>query len=185
MLPLEAAGRSAAARGCFLRGRMIWAAGIGCIVAMGALAPAGRGPTGAHAADLITEMLDDFHDAAARADEERYFGHFAESAVFLGTDPAERWPLAEFRAWAKPHFERDSAWTYEAVERHVEVAPCGEVGWFDEVVRNARYGDLRGTGVVVLADGEWRIAQYNLTFLIPNDRAEAVLGIISAPDDRP
>lgn len=126
----------------------------------------------------ISEMLDDFHDAAAKAESDRYFGHFTDAAVFLGTDPGERWTVPEFRAWAAPYFERDSAWTYHAVERHVELAPGGQVGWFDEVVRNDAYGDLRGTGVVLLVDGVWRIAQYNLTFMIPNDDAGAVLEII-------
>ena len=39
----------------------------------------------------IGRELDDFHDAAAHADEARYFGHFAAGAVFLGTDATERW----------------------------------------------------------------------------------------------
>ncbi len=127
----------------------------------------------------ISEVLDDFHDAAAHADEARYFGHFAQDAVFLGTDPTERWTLAEFRVWAKPYFARDEAWTYRAVERHIEIAPGGKVGWFDEVVRNKSYGDLRGTGVVLQVEGEWKIAQYSLTFMVPNEDAGAVLKIIN------
>lgn len=144
------------------------------------LAGSGDTPmTNLPASGSIAEVLDDFHDAAARADEARYFGHFAEGAVFLGTDPTERWTVAEFRAWAKPFFKRDEAWTYRAIERHIDVAPSGEVGWFDEVVRNKSYGDLRGTGVVLRVGGEWKIAQYNLTFMVPNSDAEAVLGIIN------
>lgn len=143
-----------------------------------ALAAPGGSPADAPGSGSIGEMLDDFHDAAARADTDRYFGHFTDAAVFLGTDPAERWTIPEFRAWAAPYFERESAWTYHAVERHVELAPGGQVGWFDEVVRNDAYGDLRGTGVVLLVEGRWRIAQYNLTFMIPNDDAGAVLEII-------
>lgn len=131
------------------------------------------------AAESIAEMLDDFHDAAAKADAGRYFAHFADNAVFLGTDPAERWTLTEFRAWADPYFKRDSAWTYHAVERHVDVSKGGDVGWFDEVVRNEKYGDLRGTGVVLLEDGRWKVAQYNLTFLVPNESADAVLKVIN------
>lgn len=126
----------------------------------------------------IAETLDSFHRAAADADEERYFAHFAPNGVFLGTDPAERWTLAEFRAWAKPHFENGKGWTYHAIERHIDISPSGECGWFDEVVRNVTYGDLRGTGVVLLIDGEWKIAQYNLTFLIPNEDAAEVLKLI-------
>ena len=123
-------------------------------------------------------LLDDFHDAAAKADLDRYFGHFTADAVFLGTDPTERWTKQEFRAWAAPYFQGDSAWVYHAVERHVQLAPGGKAGWFDEVVRNDKYGDLRGTGVVLLEDGRWKLAQYNLTFLIPNDDAAKVLEII-------
>lgn len=130
-----------------------------------------------HAAD-IGRMLDDFHDAAAKADGDRYFAHFAEGAVFLGTDPTERWTVEEFRAWSAPYFERDSAWTYHAISRHVQIDDSGAVGWFDEVVRNETYGDLRGTGVVLLQNGKWKLAQYNLTFLIPNDDAAKVLEII-------
>ncbi len=129
-------------------------------------------------AEVIGETLDDFHDAAAKADAERYFGHFTEDAVFLGTDPTERWTVEGFRAWAKPYFERDSAWTYRAVERHVTVAPCGHAAWFDEVVRNEKYGDLRGTGVMVLSGGRWRIAQYKLTFQVPNEVAGELLDLV-------
>lgn len=135
-------------------------------------------PSSEAAAASIAAMLDDFHAAAASADEGRYFDHFAEGGVFLGTDPSERWSVSEFRAWAAPYFERDSAWVYHAIERHVDVAPGGGVGWFDEVVRSASYGDLRGTGVVVLEGDSWKIAQYNLTFTIPNEDAAAVLEII-------
>lgn len=143
-----------------------------------ALAAPGGGAASHSAADTIADMLDDFHDAAAKADEGRYFGHFAEGAVFMGTDPGERWTVEEFRAWAAPFFQRESAWTYHAVERHVRVSDGGDVGWFDEIVRNEKYGDLRGTGVVLRVGGEWKLAQYNLTFLIPNDDADAVLKVI-------
>src|SRR6516162_8245242 len=52
----------------------------------------------------VARELDDFHDAAAHADEARYFGHFAPDAVFLGTDATERWDLAAFGEYAHPHF---------------------------------------------------------------------------------
>lgn len=161
----------------------------GLAATLGAIVLSGPGGTDddAPAADWATHAevaraLDSFHAAAAEADEDRYFGHFAPSGVFLGTDPTERWAVAEFRAWARPYFERGQAWTYHAIERHIDIAPGGECAWFDEVVRNAKYGDLRGTGVVLLLDGEWKIAQYNLTFQIPNDDAAAVLEIITHED---
>lgn len=156
------------------------AATLSAIVLCGSGEPAGGTEPAADAS--IARTLDSFHAAAAAADEERYFGLFAPNGVFLGTDPAERWTVAEFRAYAQPYFDRDEAWTYHAIERHIDIAPGGECAWFDEVVRNAKYGDLRGTGVVLLLDGEWRIAQYNLTFQIPNDDAAAVLEIITRDD---
>ncbi len=149
------------------------------LVGAGGLGVGGDAAGGMQAAGAsISEMLDDFHDAAAHADGERYFGHFAPDAVFLGTAPDERWTLEAFKKWARPYFKRDVAWAYIALERHVQIGPGGTVGWFDEVVHNDTYGDLRGTGVVVRHDGEWKIAQYNLAFTIPNDKAKSVLNIL-------
>jgi len=133
--------------------------------------------------------LDAFHAAAARADEEMYFDLLTDDAVFLGTDPAERWSKPQFRAWADQYFQRESAWTYHAIERHVSIGPRGDVAWFDEVVRNENYGDLRGTGVLVRnpeaehgsIERQWQIAQYNLTFMVPNDLADEYLGLVAGP----
>ena len=44
-----------------------------------------------------------------------------------------------------------------------------KTAWFDEVVENKTYGKLRGTGVLVIENNEWKIAQYNLLLPIPND----------------
>jgi hypothetical protein len=40
--------------------------------------------------DAVAGVLDDWHDAAAKADEPRYFAHFSSDAVFMGTDATER-----------------------------------------------------------------------------------------------
>lgn len=42
--------------------------------------------------DEIGKVIDDFHDAAAHGDKDRYLGHLSEDAVFMGTDEWERWP---------------------------------------------------------------------------------------------
>ena len=95
----------------------------------------------------VGHVLDDLHRAAAEADEARYFGHFAAQAVFLGTDPGERWTLEAFRVWAKPWFQRKSAWTLVPRDRHVTVARDGRTAWFDEVAESSHYGACRGTGL--------------------------------------
>src|SRR5437764_7752082 len=58
----------------------------------------------------IDKMLDDWHDAAAKSDESRYFAHFADNAVFLGTDATERWNVPAFRAYAHPYFLQGKGW---------------------------------------------------------------------------
>ena len=130
------------------------------------------------ARDEAARTLDDFHDAASKADEQRYFGHFAPDGVFLGTDASERWDVPAFRAYAHPHFAQGKGWTYRATERHVTLAPDGNVAWFDETLANESYGPCRGSGVLRKIDGEWKIAQYNLTIPIPNELAKTVVGMI-------
>ncbi len=116
----------------------------------------------------ISAVLDDWHKAAAAADEARYFGHFTADAVFLGTDATERWTRDEFRAWARPFFARGKAWSFRAVSRNVAVSRDGAVAWFDEALDTPNMGPCRGSGVLVKLDGSWKIAQYNLSVPIPN-----------------
>ena len=126
----------------------------------------------------VAAVLDDFHDAAAKADEARYFAHFAPDGVFLGTDATERWTVDEFRKYVHPHFERGNGWRYEARDRFITFSPGGEVAWFDEMLDNTSYGELRGTGALRRIEGAWRITQYNLTFTVPNDAARDVVARI-------
>jgi len=131
------------------------------------------------ALDEINRVIDDFHDAAAVADLNRYFGHLTAHAVFLGTDAWERWPRDRFREYAAPHFLGESAWVYAPRDRSVGLSESGTVAWFDEQVDNVKYGTLRGSGVLELcSDGVWRISQYNLGFTVPNAIAGEVVEMI-------
>ncbi|MBL9021418.1 MAG: nuclear transport factor 2 family protein [Myxococcales bacterium] len=118
----------------------------------------------------IVTVLDDWHDAARRADLERYFGHLAEDAVFLGTDATERWTKAAFLAYAKPHFDRGKAWAFRATRREIVVDASGAIAWFDEDLETEGLGPARGSGVLARRGGAWKILQYNLTITVPNDR---------------
>jgi len=126
----------------------------------------------------VAAVLDDFHDAASEGDGERYFSHFAPDAVFFGTDASERWTLSEFRAYALHRFEQGTSWTYHPRARNVFLAADGDTAWFDEALFNEKYGECRGTGVLVRLGGRWRIAQYNLTIPIPNEIALDVVEMI-------
>ncbi len=129
----------------------------------------------------IARVLDDWHDAAAKADEGRYFGHFASNGVFLGTDATERWDVASFRAYAHPHFAKGKAWTMRAISRHIAFAEGARIAWFDEGLETVNLGPARGSGVLVRENGAWRIAQYNLTITVPNERFKEVRDLLAKP----
>jgi hypothetical protein len=149
-----------------------------CAVLLAAAACAhGRGSTSVE--QSVAEALDDFHDAAAKADEDRYFAHFAPGGVFLGTDATERWEVSAFRAYAHPHFARGKAWSFRAVRRIVTVR--GELAWFDEDLQTQNLGPARGSGVLSLRDGKWLIEQYVLSITVPNERFRAVRDLLAAP----
>ncbi len=120
----------------------------------------------------IHALLDGLHQDAHTGNFERYFARYTEDAVFLGTDKTERWPIEEFKDYAKPAFEDGHGWTYKLVERHIEGS--GTTRWFDEILTNEKLGTCRGTGTVTYVNGTWKIGQYSLTLLIPNSIASEV-----------
>ncbi len=123
----------------------------------------------------VNTALDQVHEQAARADFDAYFALYSDKAVFLGTDATERWPIADFKAYARPRFEDGGGWEYHVLERHVDFAPDGNVAWFDERLENVNMGETRGSGVLLRENGAWKIAQYNLTVLVPNELARDIV----------
>ena len=146
----------------------------------------GSRPAPPNSESAVESTLSALHAAASRADGAAYFELFTPDAVFIGTDVAERWMLAQFRAYAAPIFAQGRGWTYtlRPGTRHIAVAPDGRTAWFDEVLDSASYGTSRGTGVLVLTPQGWRIAQYHLTFPIPNDLAGEITARIRAHEAR-
>ncbi len=122
----------------------------------------------------VSATLDALHEAASEADFDRYFSLYADEAVFLGTDATERWTRAEFMDYTRARFDTGTGWTYHMLERHIAIAPGGRTAWFDERLENANLGETRGSGVLVMEGGGWKIAQYNLTIPIPNEMAREV-----------
>lgn len=134
----------------------------------------------AYDVERVGSVLDGLHEAASEADFDRYFGLYASEAVFLGTDATERWTREEFMAYTKARFDTGTGWTYHVLERHINLAPDGETAWFDERLENAGLGETRGSGVLIVEDGDWKITQYNLTIPIPNEIARDVAAQIRA-----
>ena len=161
---------------------------FGCAPAQGACPPAvsadSRSPGAAGAEDekAISGVLDDWHAAAAAADEGRYFGHLAEGSVFLGTDMTERWDKKAFRDYAHPHFAKGKAWNFHATRRAIVIAPGGRSAWFDEDLWTERLGPARGSGALVKRGDVWEITLYNLSIPIPNERFDEVKKIIAGGD---
>ena len=118
------------------------------------------------------ELLDGLHRDAHEGNFQTYFARYIPDAIFLGTDKTERWTIEEFKTYAKPAFADGHGWTYRVIERNWE--GDGDVRWFDEILFNEKLGHCRGTGVVKLINGEWKIAHYALTMLIPNSIAAEV-----------
>lgn len=133
----------------------------------------------------VDQVLSSFHRAAAEADGELYFSLLADDAIYIGTDASERWTVDEFKAFAEPHFSNGRGWTYTMTERHISIGPSGKSAWFDEILWNDSYGTCRGSGVLVLVDGKWRLAQYHLTFPIPNELSREFTARIKEHDERP
>lgn len=130
----------------------------------------------------VAAQLDRFHKAAAHAEFEAYFSLFSKDGVFIGTDASERWSVEQFKQYVKPYFSQGKGWRYVPRDRTIVVR--GDVAWFDELLDNDAYGECRGSGVLVREDEQWKIAQYNLHFPIPNDLAKQVTQMIKEAQSR-
>ncbi len=128
----------------------------------------------------VHAVLDDWHAAAAEGDFERYFNHFEnDSSIFMGTDATERWTVAEFKPWSKPHFEDDGvAWSFTPTFRKVYFSDEGATAWFDEELDTPNLGPSRGTGVLVKNANGWKIAHYSLTIPLPNAIVDDVVQMV-------
>ena len=129
----------------------------------------------------LDALLNGLHLDAHKGNFESYFDRYSANAVFLGTDKTERWTIEEFKAYAKPAFSDGHGWTYAVIERNWE--GDGNTRWFDEILLNEKLGHCRGTGVVELIKGEWKISHYALTMLVPNSIA-AKVGALTLEADK-
>ncbi len=130
----------------------------------------------------VGALLDSFNLAAARADYKTYFDFYTEDGVFTGTDATERWDKKAFMAWAKPIFDRGRAWSFSSMERHIYFDSTGRVAWFDELL-NTQMKICRGSGVLVKQGNDWKIKQYILSAMVPNDKLDSVIPMKAQQED--
>ncbi len=127
---------------------------------------------------MVDNILNQLHQSASKADGETYFSLFSKDSVFIGTDPKETWSIKQFKEFALPYFQKGTGWTYHPRDRHIYFSNSGDTAWFDEMLDNDKYGETRGTGVLVKTTDGWKIAQYHLTLPVPNDLTSDVVDLI-------
>jgi hypothetical protein len=119
--------------------------------------------------DSLDKLIDGWHLAATNADFKAYFDPTANGFIFLGTAPGERWTKKEFQDFSKPYFDKGKAWDFKASNRKWNFSKDRKTAWFDEDLKTWME-DCRGSGVCVKEKGEWKLAYYNLTVLIENEK---------------
>ncbi|MGL2965237.1 nuclear transport factor 2 family protein [Flavobacterium sp. XGLA_31] len=124
----------------------------------------------------INTTLDAWHQAAAEANFKNYFDALTDDAVFIGTDATEHWDKKAFEVFAKPYFDKGKAWSFTALERHIYFSNDRKTAWFDELL-NTQMKICRGSGVLVLVNGQWKIKHYVLSMTVPNDNTDVVIKI--------
>ena len=122
----------------------------------------------------LDQLIDNWHLAATQANFETYFALTSSNFVFLGTAPGERWTKSEFMSFCKPYFDKGKAWDFKPSHRNWQFAADGTVAYFDEDLATWMEG-CRGSGICVLENGEWKIAYYNLTVLIENEKIKSFI----------
>lgn len=126
----------------------------------------------------INKTLDAWHKAASETNFKNYFDLLTDDAIFVGTDPTENWTKTAFKAYAKPYFDKGKAWSFICLERHIYLNDDKTIAWFDELL-NTRMKICRGSGILFLNNGIWKIKHYILSLTIPNDTVDAIVKIKS------
>ncbi|MFK5971727.1 MAG: nuclear transport factor 2 family protein [Flavobacteriaceae bacterium] len=129
----------------------------------------------------IGSVLNAWHQAASEADFEAYFGHMTPDGVFIGTDAMENWQNREFKAYAKPYFDRGRAWSFTVLERNTYLNKAADFAWFDELL-DTQMKLCRGSGVLKKIDGDWKIAHYVLSITVPNERISELIDLKRGKD---
>jgi len=117
---------------------------------------------------IIHQLLDNWHKAAADADLENYFNKMSDDAIYLGTDAGERWTKDEFYKFCKPYFDKGKAWDFKPSNRLIYFSDDVKTAWFEETL-DTWMGNCRGSGILVFKENNWKIKHYNLAVAVPND----------------
>jgi hypothetical protein len=123
--------------------------------------------------------------ATATQNAELLRDSFTKDGTFIGTDDTEIWSIGAF---IQLMMDSKSGWKMECAVRTVAAIRGGpaDVAVFYELVAHKEYGPMRGSGTIVRCpDGTWRIAQYVLSFSVPNQVVGKtnILSLLAPPKD--
>ena len=126
--------------------------------------------------DELSLVIREWYYAASEGKVEAFLNYFLrdESTTYFGTDPSELWyGFNQIKENIEENFRTYGKWT--VMSKNLQVHRAGDAAVFtDEVELAARYGgssiaeDARMSGVLVLKDGQWKIAQVHFSLGIPN-----------------
>lgn len=122
----------------------------------------------------LNEILDKWHRDAADGKLDAFIGAMSPNGVYIGTDASERWTTDEFRNFCKPHFAKGKTWNFRPVSRNIDFSRDKQTAWFDEIL-DTHMGICRGSGVLQMQEGAWKIEQYVLSAAIPNSLMKPVV----------
>lgn len=122
----------------------------------------------------LNKVIDGWHKAAAAANLDSYFSAVTDDFIFLGTDPNERWTKDEFKSFCKPYFDAGKAWDFTPKERNWVFSKNNKVAWFDEKL-DTWMEECRGSGIMVKEGNKWKLAYYNLTVVIENEKIKSFI----------
>jgi ketosteroid isomerase-like protein len=126
--------------------------------------------------DELSLIIREWYYAASEGQVEAFLKFFLQdpNTTYFGTDPHEIWyGFDQIKENIEDNFRTYGKWT--VMSKNLQVHRNGECAIFtDEVELSARYGgssiaeDARMSGVLMLKDGQWKIAQVHFSIGIPN-----------------
>jgi len=127
--------------------------------------------------EKINILLNNWHIAAKDAHFESYMNLISEDGFYIGTDASEIWTRKEFKAFSKPYFDKKETWNFKALKRNIHFSKKNNVAWFNENLITWM-GECRGSGILENTNGHWKIKQYVLSLIVPNDKMKEAIEVL-------
>ena len=119
----------------------------------------------------LNALMDAWHKHATLAKFDEYFAATTENFVFYGTAPGEKWDKEAFKTFCKPYFDSTRTWRFTPSNRVWNFSKDGKIAWFDEDLQTWML-DCRGSGVCEKTKKGWKLAYYNLSVVIENEKIQ-------------